>query len=391
MYRKLYVITHPPRTSYLTFIQLGDLAAEATLLKSQCDALKTQRQNLKSELASSTSDLEKVRAELEKLTREQDGLRLKFKSEQDINEWYLRRELTHSASSAFAAGTSQLPVSAVRAEGYAVGAANRSGAIWEDRCKEKETALEEERTRHGEEMEKERAIAARLRDRIAILEKKWREKQSELDEALEEVKRQKAEVDLVRSRADEEGRRSSREWDDIKLVHENSRKSLEALRTEMEVVLAAKQKAEEEIVSLKEHLAAARRCVSMHKPKQFLKLIPLEPIPSSSSPIAQSLSAFHAHQTRIEPLLPPTHLTVTPHQLPKKGRLVSHDLVNEEVRSLRKAQQRSLCGAREGAAEASERSAALEGIQARRGGEDGKEAAAQGGEEGQSGGRGWGG
>jgi hypothetical protein len=77
----------------LTIVQLGDLGSEATRLKSQCDALKTQRLALTTEVTSQTSELSAIRSEVERLTRERDALQLEYKTENEINDWYLRREL----------------------------------------------------------------------------------------------------------------------------------------------------------------------------------------------------------------------------------------------------------------------------------------------------------
>jgi predicted nucleic acid-binding Zn-ribbon protein len=236
----------------LTIVQLGDLGSEATRLKSQCDALKTQRLALTTEVTSQTSELSAIRSEVERLTRERDALQLEYKTENEINEWYLRRELSAAAGAASATpmtgSTGGPPGTGVNGGSHdQLGAARRRAAMWEGKFRDltRENVLEQRRWEG--ELEKEKAVAAGLRDRIGTLEERYRSVQAQLDSSEYQRGALFVELENTKDSARSEEMRLQGEWADMKQARDTAKSAKELLQRKLDEAVAAKDKVEAEL------------------------------------------------------------------------------------------------------------------------------------------------
>lgn len=235
----------------LTIAQLGDLGSEATRLKSQCDALKSQRLALTTEVTSRTSELSAIRSEVERLTRERDALQLEYKTENEINEWYLRRELSAAAGAASATPVTGSTGTGTGTVGDQLGAARRRAAMWEGKFRDVTREYTLGQKRWEGDLEKEKAVAAGLRDRIGKLEEGYRRAQARLHSSEDQRGTLFVELENTKDSARSEEMRLQGEWADMKQARDAAKSANELLQKKLEEAVAAKDKVEAELHKLR--------------------------------------------------------------------------------------------------------------------------------------------
>jgi chromosome segregation ATPase len=188
---------------------------------------------------------------------------LEYKTENEINEWYLRRELSAAASasatpapgstgghSGTGTGTGTGGIGNGNGSHDQLGAARRRAAMWEGKFRDltRENTLEQ--TRWEGELEKEKAVAAGLRDRIGTLEERYRSVQAQLDSSEDQRRALSVELENTKEHARSEERRLQGEWADMKQARDTAKSGSEVLQKKLDEAVAAREKVEAELHKL---------------------------------------------------------------------------------------------------------------------------------------------